>query len=196
MPVVTALRSAGRAKVAVELDGRRWRTLPLEAVVRAGLAVGSELDRSRARTLARERRRLAALHVAASALGRRDRSTHDLRGRLERRGIGPAERERTIDTLVRAGAVDDARFAQARAEALAERGYGDAAIGHDLERSGVGSEAIAAALAALEPERDRVVQHAERLGGGARAARALARRGFGEDALEHVVAAAADAELG
>ena len=73
MPVVTALRSAGPGKVAVELDGGCWRTLPLEAVVRAGLVAGGELDGGRARTLARARRRLAALEIAAAALRRHDR---------------------------------------------------------------------------------------------------------------------------
>lgn len=196
MPVVTALRAAGRGKVAVELDGERWRTLPLEAVVRAGLVSGGELDRSRARTLARERRRLAALDVAAAALRRRDRSEHDLRLRLERRGVAAAERERALGTLRRAGVVDDARFAFGRAESLAARGYGDAAIRADLERNGVEDEEIALALGRLEPESARAIPHAERLGGGLRAARALARRGFGEDALEGLVAPAERAELG
>ena len=190
MPVVTALRSAGPGKVAVELDGGCWRTLPLEAVVRAGLVAGGELDRGRARTLARERRRLAALEIAAAALRRHDRSEHDVRRRLEQRGVGAAERERALGTLRRAGVVDDGRFAVSRAESLASRGYGDAAIRHDLERNGVGSEETAAALAVLTSERERALLHAERLGGGLRAARALARRGFGEDALEQVVAAA------
>ena len=39
-PVVTALRARGRGRVAVELDGAPWRTVPLEAVYAAGLAVG------------------------------------------------------------------------------------------------------------------------------------------------------------
>jgi SOS response regulatory protein OraA/RecX len=194
--VVTALRAAGRGRVAVELDGERWRTLPLEAVVRAGLVAGGVLDRDRARTLARERRRLGALDVAAAALRRRDRSEHDVRLRLAQRGVGAAEREQAIGTLRRAGAVDDVRFASSRAASLAARGYGDAAINSDLERSGVPREEIAAALAGLDPEAARAVEHAERLGGGLRAACALARRGFGEDALEGLVAAADRAELG
>src|SRR6266511_748438 len=60
MAVVTALRAAGRGRVRVELDGQAWRVLPLEPVVRAGLAEGVELDRARLRTLARELRRACA----------------------------------------------------------------------------------------------------------------------------------------
>src|SRR5688500_101679 len=129
---VTALWADRPGRVAVELDGARWRTLPHEAVARAGLASGSVLDRPRARTLARELRRLRALEVAARALRARDRSTLELEHRLEARGISPAARELALETLSSAGLVDDARFAAGRARALAERGSGDALIRDDL----------------------------------------------------------------
>ena len=196
MPRVTALRASGRRSVAVELDGRRWRTLPLEVVVRAGLAAGSELERQQVRVLARERRRLAALDVAVEAVRRRDRSEQDVRARLERRGVPAAERERALGTLRIAGALDDGRYACGRAEGLARRGYGDAAIRHDLERSGVGAAEIEAALEALPLESERAVEQARRLGGGLRAARGLARRGFGEDVVEALVAGAEETEVG
>ncbi len=196
MAVVTALRVAGRRSVAVELDGVRWRTLPLEAVVRAALAVGGELDRPRARTLARERRRLAALEVAARALRSRDRSEQDVRARLERQGVPANERDRAVETLASAGVLDDRRYAAGRAESLARRGYGDAAIRADLEQGGVDAERIAAALEELEPERDRAETQLVRLGGGLRALRSLARRGFAEESLEGLVAAPDLTELG
>ena len=196
MAVVTALRIAGRRSVAVELDGVRWRTLPLEAVVRAALAVGGELDRPRARTLARERRRLAALEVAARAVRSRDRSEQDVRARLERQGVPANERDRAVETLASAGVLDDRRYAAGRAESLARRGYGDAAIRADLERGGVDAERIAAALDELEPERNRAETQLVRLGGGLRALRSLARRGFAEESLEGLVAAPDLTELG
>jgi regulatory protein len=196
MAVVTALRVAGRGSVAVELDGVRWRTFPLEAVVRAALAVGGELDRPRARTLARERRRLAALAVAARALRSRDRSEQEVRARLERRGVPATERDRAVQTLSRAGVLDDRRYATGRAESLARRGYGDAAIRADLERAGVDAERIAAAFDELEPERERAERQLVRLGGGLRALRSLARRGFAEESLEGLVAAPDLTELG
>ena len=58
------------------------------------------------------------------------------RVRLERRGVGAAEREQALETLERIGYVDDERFARTRAEQLAARGSGDALIRHDLERAG------------------------------------------------------------
>jgi regulatory protein len=187
MAVVTALRVRG-GRVAVELDGSPWRTLPLEAIVRAGLAEGCELHRERARALARERRRLRALDVAAQALRTRDRSERELDDRLAARGVGAADREQALATLQRAGFVDDARFARTRAARMADRGYGDAAIRHDLEQRGLAAEAVAEAVASLAAEPERVAALAGRYGGGVRAARALARRGFGDDALEDLIA--------
>jgi len=191
---VTALRAAGAGRVAVELDGDRWRTLPLEAVLRAGLDVGRPVDRQRARGLARELRRLEALGVATRALRRRQRSTQELEERLAERGVAPRERERALATLASSGLVDDERFARARAEALAARGSGDALIRDDLERRGVATDAVEHALAALQPERERAAALVARRGPGPRTARYLAARGFDEDAVAEAVAPeAADA---
>jgi regulatory protein len=196
VPRITALRAAGRRSVAIELDGERWRTLPLEAVVRAGLTVGSDLERQQVWVLARERRRLAALDAAVAAVRRRDRSAQDVTARLEQRGVPAGARVEALGALRRAGLVDDGRYAVGRADALARKGYGDAWIRHDLQRSGVAADQIAAALEALPPENERAAEEARRLGGGLRAARGLARRGFGDELVEALVAAAADAELG
>jgi SOS response regulatory protein OraA/RecX len=193
VPRITALRGERGDRVAVELDGAAWRVLPLEVVGRAALRVGGELDRARVRTLRRELRRHEALATSASALRHRDLSTRRLEQRLERRAVSPAERARAVETLTRAGLLDDARFARGRARALAVRGYGDAAIRFDLERQGVDAELAAEALAELEPERDRALRLAATAGGAARTARLLARRGFGEEAIE---AAAGVAENG
>ena len=184
MPVVTGLRAAGRGRVRVELDGDAWRVLPLEPVVQAGLAEGVELDRPRLRTLARELRRARALSVAGRALARRDLSERRLRERLSRAGVAPAGTDEAVGTLLRAGLVDDERFASARALALAERGLGDAAIRFDLDQQGVAEATAETALAGLEPERDRAQRIVSMRGGGVATARYLARRGFGEDAVE------------
>ena len=190
MPRITALRAHRGDRVAVELDGAAWRVLPLEVVVRAALRIDAELDRARARTVRRELRRHEALAASAGALRHRDLSTRRLEQRLERRAVPPAERARAVETLTRAGLLDDGRFARGRAHALAARGYGDAAIRFDLERQGVAAELATEALAEVEPERDRAVRLAATAGGATRAARLLARRGFGEEAIETAVGVA------
>ncbi len=85
--------------------------------------------------------------------------------------------------------MDDARFARSRAEQLAERSSGDALIRDDLERRGLAGEIVELALGALEPELDRAARIAEGRGRSAKTARYLASRGFGEEALDAVVAA-------
>jgi SOS response regulatory protein OraA/RecX len=183
MRTITALRAARRGRVAVELDDMPWRTLPVEVVGRAGLSVGLSLDRPTARLVRQELRRAEALAVAKRTLATRDLSEGALRARLAARVPGTAGRE-AVDTLVRAGLVDDARFARNRATALAERAYGDAAIRHDLERRGVRPEQVEEAVSALAPETARARAVVVRRGDSAKTARFLASRGFGEEALE------------
>ncbi len=184
MPVVSALRELRGGKVAVELDGARWRTMPADVVVRSRLRVGEELERARLRELARELRRARAVDTALRAVARREQSAAELDRRLERRGVTPALREETVGRLEAVGLVDDERFARRLAESLAERGHGDEAIRWRLERDGVAAETAAVALGALVPELDRARLIVAARGAGPRTARQLARRGFGEEAVE------------
>jgi hypothetical protein len=115
MPTVTALREDRRGRVAVELDGAPWRVLPVDVVVRAGISQGRSLDRPALRLLRRELRRAEALHVAGRALRHRDLSRRLLAERLERAAVSPAAAAESLETLERAGLVDDGRVACARA---------------------------------------------------------------------------------
>ena len=160
MPTVTALRARMAGRVAVELDGRPWRVVPLEAALTAGLDVGQELDRQRARLLRRELLRLRTIDVASSALRRQDLSATKLAERLGRVSGAP------------------------RATTLAERGYGNTAIDADLESKGIAAAIRADAIRALPPELERLGPIVERRGTGPRTARFAARRGFGEEAID------------
>ena len=177
-PTVTGLRERPSGRVIVELDGKEWRVLPADAVVRAGLSVGSQLDRTRARTLAREVRRAEALRVAGRALRDRDLSATRLEDRLKRRGVSAEARGQALEALTHAGLVDDTRFARSRAHALAERNYGDAAIRHDLEAQGIRPDLIELACSELEPEQERAARVVSKRGRSTRTARYLAGRGF------------------
>ncbi|HEX9599517.1 MAG TPA: regulatory protein RecX [Gaiellaceae bacterium] len=190
MPTVTRLVVERRGRVAVELDGTPWRTLPVDVVARAGLTEGRALDRPALRLLRHELRRAEALGFAGRALRRQDLSKRGIAERLARASVAPAAVEESLTVLARAGLVDDARFARTRAGNLAERGYGDAAIRHDLGRQGVAAEVIQQALEGLEAEAERARRLVERRGPGVKTARYLASKGFGEEALE--AAAGAD----
>ena len=124
------------------------------------------------------------VELATRALRHHDRSAHEIAERLERAGIDEAARAETLDTLARLGYVDDARFAQTRAEALAGRGQGDAAIRFDLQQHGVDSETADAALEALEPELVRATLVVELRGATPRTARHLFAKGFSRETIE------------
>ena len=187
MPVVTAVRIVG-ARAVVELDDSPWRTLPLAAVVEAGLAAGVALDRPRARTLARAVRRHRSETAALGALARRDHSVASLDTRLARAGVRQSERRDVVERAHQAGLVDDQRFAATRARLLADRGKGDALILDDLLRSGVEERDARAAVAVLEPEHERAGRIIAQRGVSVRTARFLAGRGFTEETVGEVVA--------
>jgi regulatory protein len=187
MPVVTGLRETRGGRIAVELDGARWRTFSPDVIAHVRLGVGEVLDRPRLRELARERRRVRARDTALRAVARRDQSSAELRRRLERRRVAPSDREEALEALERVGLVDDGRYALRRAEALAERGHGDAAIRWRLERDGLAPADAESAVSHLEPERERARLIVAARGAGPAAARELARRGFGEEAIEEAL---------
>ena len=187
MPLVTGLRELRGGKVAVELDGARWRAIPIDVVARVRVVVGEELERPRLRELARELRRARALDTALRSVSRREQSCAELDRRLRRRGFSPGIREETLDRLEQVGLVDDERYAARRAESLADRGHGDEAIRWRLDRDGVAGDVTARAIAALDSESERARGIVAARGAGPRTARELARRGFGEPAVEQAL---------
>ena len=124
------------------------------------------------------------IEIATRALQHRDRSRREVEQRLARAGIDEDRRNDALEALERVGYVDDERFAGARAEALANRGYGDEWIRHDLVEHGVAAEAVAEAIGALVPEAERAAALVERLGSTPKTGAQLARKGFGQEALE------------
>jgi regulatory protein len=186
LAVVTGLRERPRGRVEVDLDGVPWRLVPAEAVVRSGLAVGRALDRETARALGRELRRSEALEAALRALRYRDQSRRRLAQRLERRGTPAEACEDALEALERVGLVDDVRVAARRAQTLAERGYGDAAIRFALEAEGLPETAVVEALSGLAPEADRARALLAARGRTPRTVRWLAGKGFDAATLEGV----------
>jgi SOS response regulatory protein OraA/RecX len=170
--------------VAVELDGMPWRTVPVDVVLAAGLHVGLTLDRERLRVLRRELRSREALSTAARLLTRRDLSVSGLSDELERRRVAPAVRRETVSRLLDAGALDDERLANRRAEVLAARGAGNLLIRADLEARGLPTALVDDAIAALAGEEERARRIVAGRGATATTGRHLARKGFSEDAIE------------
>ena len=128
-----------------------------------------------------------AFGSVVGALARRDLTSLELEQRLTQAGF---DAEASADALARAAAagyLDDARVARERARHLAERGSSDASIRAELRRRGVSEQELEAALAAVAPEAERAERLSSRVGGGLRAARALARKGYPEDVIERTL---------
>ena len=89
--------------------------------------------------------------------------------------------------------MDDERLAARRAQTLAERGYGDAAIRFALARDGLAGEVVTDAVLGLEPEADRARRLLDQHGGGPRAVRRLAARGFDPGTLDDALGFADEA---
>ena len=138
----------------------------------------------------------AAVEAALRALRHRDLSARELDERLRTKGFGEEARQEALETLVRTGLLDDARFAEARARSLAARGAGDAAIRHALRLAGVEASALEDALATLDPEEERARAIAGRRGFGPKTARYLRGKGFSEEAVSGVVAGETADEIG
>lgn len=86
--------------------------------------------------------------LAVRWLARRDYSRAELAQRLRQRGVTNDDVERTLDDLVAAGYLSDARYAQAVVAQRAGR-YGKRAIVHALKERGISATVAADALAPL-----------------------------------------------
>jgi SOS response regulatory protein OraA/RecX len=160
------------------VDGRPWRAVPDRVVVSCGLAADVELTRPLLRRLRAELRDAEARAAAGRVLRRRDVSRRALEERLARAGVHAGPRGRAVMALAEAGALDDHRLAERRAAALAERGWGDAAIRARLEGEGLASEHAETALAQLPPESERAARLVAGVHDPPKAWNLLARRGF------------------
>lgn len=189
MPEITGLREISASDVLVELDGVAWRKIPLAAAARSGLSVGKRLERGDLRLLGHELRRAEALTQATRMLARRPLPRALLEDRLEQRGVAPAALEEAVEALKQAQYLNDQNYALGRAEGLADRGYGDAAVRHILEQEKVASELTEEAITSLEPQLERARAIARAIPDPKKLLVRLARRGFDPDVIEQVAEA-------
>jgi SOS response regulatory protein OraA/RecX len=192
-PTLTAVRRSRPGRVALEVDGRPWRVVPDDVVVSCGLRAGLELERPLLRDLRRALRRSEALEAAVRTVSRRDLSSRRLRQRLDARGIASPEAEAAVEALASAGVVDDERLARARAQSVADRGWGDAAIAARLQEEGLPAGAVTQAIEELPAERERAAGLVAREPDRRAAWRLLGRRGFAQETVEDVVGVLDDA---
>ena len=178
-----------RSEIDSELTDRRAQVLKIEERV---LAKELEVER-KLEELARRDQGLADREENVRTLqeelkeAKRSQLT-ELEQRLAQARHSDSARDEAVGALERAGVLDDARLAENRAELLARRGYGDAAIRADLSRRLIPAEEAAVAVAALEPEPDRIRRVLDGRDVTPTLLRRLAGRGFSRDMLGEIAA--------
>ena len=136
--------------------------------------------------------RQARSTAPSKALARRDHSAASLKAKLAARRRARRRRRRRRSTRSSAPATSTTRASRATAPShLAAKGYGDEWIRGDLETQGVVADG---AIAGARPRAERAEREAARLGGGVKALRTLARRGFSEESLEPLLHSTAGEE--
>lgn len=204
---ITALKENPRkpGRYAVHVDGKSAAIVNAAFLHDSGWTIGTVIDEPAGDRLLLAARKLEAFDRAASALGRRARSAHELERWLLQRGFERADVTDAVQRLEEIGAIDDSQFARAFARSralgkgmsrrrltqeLARRGVdrakADAAIAEVLQEESVDERALLEAaarkkLAILQGQEPETVKR--RLYGY------LARRGYGADDISAVLRA-------
>lgn len=139
MPVLTWLAADQRQPgyCLLELDRRRFASLPAEALGTLDLHVGEEILPHALERLGELAAVEAAHRAALRTLAHRSHARLGLRIRLLRRRHPLFAVEAALERLARCGLVDDRRFAIEWASSRAARGHGPARIVRDLQADGV-----------------------------------------------------------
>lgn len=142
-----------RARIYVQGEDRPRLELPLDVVLRFGLAVGDILDDALLAELEREDEVYRARDAALRLLAHRARSVAELRQRLERRDIAAPVVDTTLAWLDERGYLDDRAFAESFVrDRLRLRPRGKRGLLQELRRKGVDPATAEAATAAVLTE--------------------------------------------
>jgi regulatory protein len=191
---VTAIRRrrAGDPAVDVVLDSGESMRVHDRRVGEHRLSVGAELAGPGLDALRRAAAFDAAERRALRLIGRRPRSTAELRSRMETWGVDEVTAAGVVERLGELGQIDDHRLAAAVAESRRSNGYGRLRTADDLARLAVDDAAAETALSELPDDERGDAERALRRRFGPppyddrtarRATGFLARRGFDLDAV-------------
>ncbi len=152
---ITALKyqKRRRDRVSVYLDGRFAFGVP--EIVAARLKVGQSLSDAEIEALREHGSVEEAYNRALGYLSYRPRSQAEIAAYLQRHDIPDTQAEEVVDRLKAAGLVDDQAFAQFWVENREQfRPRGPRALRYELQRKGIGQEAIVQALEGVDPLAD------------------------------------------
>jgi regulatory protein len=136
---VTLLESDRRipGNIIVELDGRRFTSLPAQTVTALGLQERADLDDAQFERLQHAADVEAAYIVAVRILTAMPRAVEELKRRLRQRGHKASIAAEAVGRLEEAGVLDDGRFAEYFTRSRLARGHGPPRILTDLLSRGV-----------------------------------------------------------
>jgi len=149
---ITALKyqKRKRDRVSVYLDGRFAFGVP--EIVAARLTVGQSLSEAEIEALCEHGSVEEAYNRALDYLSYRPRSQAEIVSYLRRHEIPDTQAEAVVERLTAAGLVDDEAFAQFWVENRERfRPRGPRALRYELQRKGIGQEAIDQALEGVDP---------------------------------------------
>src|SRR5260221_412364 len=156
MPVISAIVPAPRqpGRVIIEVDGRSYATISVEAVGRLRLIVGGSID-GKQEQIAADVAEGEVARKALDMLALRARSTQELVRSLVRKGADPAVVQRVADRLTAQGLLNDSSFAEsfARSKVLGAR-QSRRRVQQGLARKGVARAVADAAIDTVFGEED------------------------------------------
>lgn len=195
MAVITGIEAA-RGMVRVYADGSLAATVRKAHFEQCPLREGDEID------IEAWENRLAAIQfpdaweAALTSLDACARTEKELRASLARRGYVSPAVDAVMQRLRESGLINDARYAARMAELQSQKPVGIYAFKRKLMAKGIPEDAAAEALEAFDDEQQRAACRAAAKKlykkyadlpareGKAKLSQALARRGFGWDAIE------------
>lgn len=198
MATVTEIEAA-RGRVIVRVDGSEIARLPKAHFQRCPLRVGDEIDPERWLDQVAAVQFRDAYEAALTSLDFCARSARELSNALRRKGYVAPAIEATVEKLKEAGLIDDARYAQRMAEVQSSKPVGLYAFKRKLMAKGISEADAEEALSQFDDEQQRdACQSAARAlwrkyeslprrEARAKLSQALARRGFGWEAIEAVL---------
>lgn len=198
MAIITGIETA-RGRVIVQLDGAVIARLPKQHFEKCPLHEGDEIDPERWLDQVAAVQFPDAYEAALTHLEYAARSAKELSAALKRKGYVAPAIDAVIEKLRESGLIDDARYAQRMAETQSVKPVGVYAFKRKLQAKGISEADAEAALKGFDDDQQRATcaaaaeklwhKYAELPPREARAklSQALARRGFGWDAIEAVV---------
>ena len=203
MAIVTEIREF-KGVITLSLDGVAWLKLRKKHFGKLPLEVGQELDPEEYTD------RMAAIQcadcyeAALTMLDQAAQTSGDLCRKLVRKGYVAPAAEATVARLTENRLIDDRRYAERIAQSQMGRGAGAYAVRRKLRAKLLSEEDVVAAMEGFDGEQQAAACHDAAIKlwrkyeslppreGRAKLSQALARRGFGWDAIRSAVDSLAD----